>query len=75
MKLPLAVVNQNFSTTFERFFEWAGTDTKKFQGHFITVEDAIKDIPQKYQIIKVDITDTNGKPVNYIVNRDAPTEQ
>ena len=70
-----AAVSQNTTSNWVRFYEWAGSDTKKFTGHFLDVEDAIKAIPQKYRMIKVDITDNDGKPISYTINRDAPTKQ
>lgn len=68
-----AVVSQNIDSNWVRFYEWAGSDTKKFTGHFLNVEDAIKAVPQTYRMIKVDITDNDGKPISYKINRDAPT--
>ena len=70
-----AVVSQNMSSKWVRYYEWADSVSKKFQGHFLTVKDAIDAIPQSYRIIKVNITDNNGKEIDYTINRDAPTKQ
>ena len=70
-----AAVSQNITSNWIRFYEWAGSDTKKFTGHFFNVEDVIKAVPQKYRTIKVDISDNDGKPINYVINRDESTEQ
>ena len=69
-----AVISQNISPKWIRYYEWADSVSKKFQGRFLTVKDAIDAVPQSYRIIKVDITDNNGKEIDYTINRDAPTE-
>lgn len=71
-----AAVSQNIASNWVKFYEWAGSDTKKFTGHFLNVKDAINAVPLEYRKIKVDITDNGGKPISYVINRDAPpTEQ
>jgi hypothetical protein len=72
---PFAVISQNIDLTWVRYYEWAGSDIKKFTGKFYTVEAAIEAVPQKYRVIKVQIIDKNGKPIDYVINRDASTEQ
>ena len=63
-----AVICQNFSINWERYYEWSGS-SRKFTGRFKTVEDAINDIPKDIKHIRIDVTDNDGKPINYTINR------
>ena len=67
-----ATVSQNMTKDWVRFYEWSDSTSKKFTGRFTNVEDAINAVPQDIKIIKVQITDNDGKEINYIINRDNP---
>ena len=73
MKQDYAVVSQNMASNWVKFYEWADSTSRKFTGHFLRVQDAIDAVPEKFRIIKVDITDDDGKDISYTINRDAPT--
>lgn len=64
------VVSQNFSNDWVRYYEWADSATRKFRGRFVTVKDAVNDIPKSINTIKVQITDDDGKQINYTITRE-----
>lgn len=67
-----AAVAKDYDDNGNSCFIWMDSRSKTDYSPFVTVEDAINDIPKSIRKILVQYIGDDKKSVNYVIDRDAP---
>jgi hypothetical protein len=69
-KETFAIIDRVFDDKWVPIFRWADSESRKFQGHFLTIDDAINAIPQNIKKIIINYND-DRKIIDKEINRES----